>query len=201
MSEIIVLAFPEQHGAERVLAEIGRLQREKLIVVDDAATVVRGTDGKPKIKQATSLVGPGALGGAFWGMLIGLLFFVPFLGLAVGAITGALAGKFTDYGIDDTFIKEVSQSIEPGQSALFLLVREATMDKVLDALRPYGPQVIRTSLSKEQEARLREAFAPDGAAATQPADIAAAAPVAAAASNGESAPPAETTTPAQPASA
>jgi len=169
MSEIIVLAFPEQHGAERVLVEIDRLQREKLITIDDAATVVRGMNGKPKVKQATSLTGAGALGGAFWGMLIGLLFFVPVFGLAIGAITGALAGKFTDYGIDDNFIKEVSQSIEPGQSALFLLVREATIDKVLDALRPYSPNVIRTSLSNEQEAKLRDAFAPHGADADMPA--------------------------------
>jgi uncharacterized membrane protein len=158
MSELIVLAFPEAHGAERALAEIGRLQREQLIVLEDAATVTREGDGKPKVKQATSLVGAGAWGGAFWGMLIGLLFFMPWLGLAVGAVTGALAAKFSDFGIDDQFIREVQAKIQPGQSALFLLVRQATTDKVIDALRPYGPEVLRTSLSKEQEQKLRDAM-------------------------------------------
>ena len=132
--------------------------------------VWRDPDGKPKVQQATSLVGPGAWGGAFWGMLLGLLFFAPWLGLAIGAVTGALAGKFADIGIDDTFIRDVEQKITPGTSALFLLVRRATLDRVLAALQPYHPEVLQTSLSAEQEARLREAFggAPEGEAAPAP---------------------------------
>jgi uncharacterized membrane protein len=120
--------------------------------------VVRKQDGKAKVKQATSLVGAGALGGAFWGMLIGLLFFAPWLGLAVGAITGAIAGKASDVGVDDKFIKEVGESIEPGHSALFLLVVEATADKVLEGLQGFHPQVYQTSLSEEDDAKLRAAF-------------------------------------------
>ena len=158
MSSLVVLAFPDESGAQNVLTVVNDLQKQRLITIDDAATVVRGQDGKPKVKQATSLVGAGAWGGAFWGMLLGLLFFVPFLGLAIGAVTGALMGKFTDVGIDDKFIRDVGEKVKPGQSALFLLVREATMDRVLAALKPYGPEVLQTSLSTEQEARLREAF-------------------------------------------
>jgi uncharacterized membrane protein len=167
VSTLVVLAFPTESGAQQVLTAVDDLQRQRLITLDDAATVVRGQDGKPKVKQATSLVGAGAWGGAFWGMLLGLLFFVPFLGLAIGAVTGALVGKFTDVGIDDTFIREVEQKVQPGTSALFLLVREATMDRVLAALQPYHPEVLQTSLSAEQEARLREAFG--GAPETEPA--------------------------------
>ena len=111
-----------------------------------------------KVKQATSLVGAGAMGGAFWGMLIGLLFFAPWLGLAVGAASGALAGKMSDVGVDDNFIKQVGAAIQPGQSALFVLVREATTDKVVEALKPYGGEIIHTNLSSEDEARLKEAF-------------------------------------------
>jgi uncharacterized membrane protein len=168
VSTLVVLAFPTQEGAQQVLGVVGDLQRQQLIALDDAATVTRGGDGKPKVKQASSLVGAGALGGAFWGMLIGLLFFMPWLGLAVGAVTGALAGKFTDIGIDDNFIREVGQKIQPGTSALFLLVRQATMDRVLEALKPYNPEVLQTSLSAEQEAKLREAFgaAPEGESTT-----------------------------------
>src|SRR5580765_5666320 len=134
------------------------LQRQELITLDDAATVVQGHHGKPKVKQATSLVGEGAWGGAFWGLLFGLLFFVPVLGIAIGAVTGALMGKFTDVGIDDRFIRDVQRKVKPGQSALFLLVRESKPDRVLAAIEPYHPEVLQTSLSVEQERRLREAL-------------------------------------------
>jgi uncharacterized membrane protein len=158
VSTLVVLAFPTEGGAQNVLTVVNDLQKQNLIALDDAATVVRGQDGKPKVKQATSLVGAGAWGGAFWGMLLGLLFFAPWLGMAIGAVTGALAGKFADIGIDDKFIRDVEAKIPPGSSALFLLVRQATMDRVLEALKPYHPEVLQTSLSTEQEARLREAF-------------------------------------------
>ena len=158
MSTLVVLTFPNETGAEQALGTIRELQRQQLITLEDAATVRRGLDGKPKVKQATSLVGAGAWGGAFWGMLIGLLFFMPWLGLAVGAVTGALAGKFTDYGVDDNFIKQVEQKLQPGTSALFLMVRQVTLDKVVDALQPLQPEVLQTSLSAEQEQKLREAF-------------------------------------------
>ena len=120
--------------------------------------MVRTEDGKTKVKQVTSLTGAGALGGAFWGMLIGLLFFAPWLGLAIGAVTGAIAGKFTDTGIDDKFIKEVGETIEPGHSALFLLVSKVTMDKVQPTLEEFDATVIQTSLSDDQEAKLRDMF-------------------------------------------
>ena len=120
MSELIVFAFKTQTGAEEMRDALGKMQKEHLIELEDAAVVVRKEDGKTKVKQATSLVGAGALGGAFWGMLIGLLFFMPWLGLAAGALGGAIGGKFNDIGVDDKFIKEVGSTIEPGQSALFL---------------------------------------------------------------------------------
>jgi uncharacterized membrane protein len=158
MSELIVFAFKDETGAAEMSAAIQDLQKQQLITLSDAATVIRKEDGKVKVKQANSLVGAGTLGGAFWGMLIGLLFLAPWLGLAVGAVTGALAGKFTDYGIDDKFIKDVGETVEPGHSALFLLIADWTEDKVLDELKKYDPTVLRTSLSKEDEAKLRAAF-------------------------------------------
>jgi uncharacterized membrane protein len=135
------------------------LQKQELIKLEDAAVVVRRQDGKAKVKQASSLVGAGALGGAFWGMLIGLLFFMPWLGLAVGALSGAVAGHFTDVGIDDKFIKEVGNTIEPGQSALFLLIVQWTEDKVLSELDRFDAKVLKTSLSAEDEEKLKDAFA------------------------------------------
>ena len=159
MSELVVFAFDSETGAAELRDELVELQKQHLLTLEDAAVVVRKPDGKPKVSQATSLVGAGALGGSFWGLLIGLLFMAPWLGLAIGAATGALAGKFTDVGIDDKFIEEVGETVEPGHSALFLLVRDVTPDKVIEEVKKFNPTVLRTSLSKEDEAKLREAFA------------------------------------------
>ena len=158
MSELIVLAFDNETGAQAALSTLSNLQKQELLRLSDAATVVRKADGKVKVKQAVGLVGAGALGGAFWGMLIGLIFLVPWLGLAIGAISGAIAGKFSDIGIDDKFIKEVGATVEPGHSALFMLVEQMTDDRVLPELGKFHPTVLRTNLSTEDEAKLRAAF-------------------------------------------
>lgn len=158
MSELIVLAYKDEATARQAEAELDSLQKQQLITLSDAAMVTRREDGKVKVKQAHSLVGAGALGGAFWGMLIGLLFFMPWAGLAIGAITGAVAGKMSDIGIDDNFIKEVGQTIEPGQAALFLMVEKMTEDKVLPELAKQNPTVLRTNLSAEDEAKLKAAM-------------------------------------------
>ena len=160
MSDLVVLAFKDEGGASRFSSEIARMQKMQILQLDDAAIVTRNADGKAKVKQAHSLVGAGAFGGAFWGMLIGLLFWAPWLGLAIGAISGALAGKFSDIGIDDNFIKQVSQEIAPGTSAIFLMVTGSTPDRVLEELRGNPDvKVLQTSLSREAEERLREALA------------------------------------------
>lgn len=161
MSDLVVLAFDTESGAKEMSWKFEDLAKKHLVELEDAAVVVRKEDGNVKVKQANNLVGAGALGGAFWGMLIGLLFMAPWLGLALGAIGGAIGGKLTDVGIDDEFIKEVGENIEPGQSALFLLIRKATPDKLLDELKGADARVYQTSLTKEDEAKLKEAFAPE----------------------------------------
>lgn len=158
MSELIVLSFDSEQGAIAARDRLLQMQKQELITLADAAVVVRKPDGKPKVKQLHSLVGAGALGGAFWGMLIGLLFFAPWAGAAVGAIAGGIGGKLADVGVDDDFIKEVGNTIEPGHSALFLMVVRATEDRVIPELREMGATVLRTSLSLEDEEKLREAF-------------------------------------------
>jgi uncharacterized membrane protein len=92
--------------------------------------------------------------------LFGLIFFVPVFGMLVGAAAGALAGKYQDIGVDDKFIKEAGDTLQPGTSALFLLVREVIPDKVEDTLKKYkNVKVLKTSLTKEQEEKLRHALA------------------------------------------
>ena len=126
--------------------------------LSDAAIVTRKPDGKPKVKQLHSLVGAGALGGAFWGMLIGLLFLAPIFWGLFGALMGYIAGKAGDIGIDDKFIKQVGDSLEPGGAALFMLVIKATPDKVLEQMQKFGGEVYQTSLSNEDEEKLKKAL-------------------------------------------
>jgi uncharacterized membrane protein len=158
MSNLVVLAFETEDGALEMRDAMVTLQKQHIVELEDAAVVIRRADGKVKVKQAVSLVGQGALGGAFWGMLIGIIFLMPWLGLAMGALGGALGGKMADTGVDDEFIKEVGEKIEPGHSALFLLIRSATQDKLEEELKDYHATIIQTSLSNEDEARLRDFF-------------------------------------------
>ena len=166
MSDLIVVAFPGEDTADQVLNKLQALQKEHLIDLEDACVVVRDRNGKVHVKQAVNLVGleaaSGGAFGAFWGTLIGLLFLNPLAGLltgaAFGAGAGALSGMLSDYGIDDDFIRSLGETLEPGTSALFVLVRRVTLDKVLPELRPFGGKMIHTSLSTEQEARLRRAL-------------------------------------------
>ena len=158
MSELVVVAFDNATEADKLLDKLGKLEKEHLIALDDAAVVIRKANGKVKVKQAHGLVGAGAMGGAFWGMLIGLLFWAPWLGLAIGAVSGALAGKLSDVGIDDKFIKDVGSQIKEGHSAAFLLIGEGTPDKLMDEISGFNGTVLKTSLSKENEEKLKAAF-------------------------------------------
>jgi uncharacterized membrane protein len=166
MSDLIVVAFKGEDTADQVLNKLIALQKEHLIDLEDACIVVRDQKGKVHVKQAVSLIGVGAASGgawgALWGTLVGLLFLNPLAGLltgaALGAGAGALSGALSDYGIDDDFIRSLGSTIDPGSSALFVLVRRATLDKVLPELQPFGGTILRTSLSHEQEERLRQAL-------------------------------------------
>jgi uncharacterized membrane protein len=158
MSQLIVIAYPDEATAQQALGTLNRLSKEQLISLEDSAYVTRDMDGKPKLHQSQSVTGAAAAGGAFWGFLFGLIFFVPLFGLAIGAASGALAGKLTDLGIDDKFMKEVGDAIKPGTSALFLLVRSATADKVVPEMAQFGGEVIKTSLSTEKENELKAAL-------------------------------------------
>ncbi len=162
MTTLTAIKFNTPDGAEQVSGMLQDLQRQKLIIVHDAA-VVSWPQGKkkPRTHQLHNLASIGALDGAFWGMLFGLLFFVPLFGMAIGAAVGAFSGAFADVGIDDTFIKEVQSNVTEGTSALFLLTSNAVMDRVMEAVRAQGlqPELIASNLSQADEEKLRAAFA------------------------------------------
>jgi uncharacterized membrane protein len=158
MAHLVVLGLESPAKAEEVFDLAGDLARQELLQLQDAAYAYRDDKGKVRIHQAVSLTGAGAASGALWGTLIGLLFLMPVAGLAIGAGTGALAGKLADVGINDDTIKQIGGQLEQGRAAVFLLARSATVDKVIDAIKPYGPTVIQTNLTKDREEELVKAL-------------------------------------------
>lgn len=159
MSDLLVIAFDDEATGFQLRAELVKMQQEYLIALEDAVVVTR-EGGQIKLHQAVNLTAAGAAGGGLWGALIGLIFLNPLLGAAVGAGAGAIAGRFTDVGINDDFIRQASNAVAPGGSAVFLLVRSMTADKVLARIEEegYRGRVLRSSLSGADEERLREAF-------------------------------------------
>jgi uncharacterized membrane protein len=158
MSTLVAVVFNDESTAFEMRAALAKMQKQYLLEMEDAVVVTRDENGKTKLHQATSLTGTGAVGGAFWGMLIGLLFLNPLLGAVVGAGAGALSAKLTDIGIDDKMMKNIGESLKPGTSALFVLIRKATADKVLEGLKAFAGKgkVFQSSLNKDDEKALRE---------------------------------------------
>jgi uncharacterized membrane protein len=155
MSALIAVAYPDRETAEKVRQELVQATKEHLVQLEDAVVVEHLPDGKIKLHQAMSTTGVGAAGGAMWGGLIGLLFLAPLLGMAVGAASGAVAGKMSDAGVNDNFMKELGAKLEPGGAALIALGQSEARDKLVERIAPYGGHVIQTSLSTEDEERLR----------------------------------------------
>jgi uncharacterized membrane protein len=159
MSNLVAITFDNEHTAFEMRAALAKMQREYLIEMEDLVVVTRDGQGKVDLHQVVNLTATGAVSGTFWGALIGLFFASPFLGAAVGAGAGALTGKHSDYGISDSFMKELGESLKPGTSALFVLVRNSQPDKVLEGLAGFKGNVIKSSLPKEKEEKLRAALA------------------------------------------
>jgi uncharacterized membrane protein len=158
MSDLIIVAFPDEATAFAAGEALVDLQRQYLIEMEDVVVVTRGPDGRVQLNQSVNLTTGGAIGGGLWGTLIGMLFLNPLVGAAVGAGAGALVGRFSDMGIDDQFLKDIGQSLDKGGAAVGMLVRKITTDKVIERLEPFRNKgrVIHTSLSHAAEARLKE---------------------------------------------
>ena len=167
MSSMVVLGFDGVHTADEVLNKARSLQKEHLIDLEDACVVERDNNDKVHVKQAVNLTAMGAasggMWGALWGTLVGVLFLNPLAGMAIGGLAGAgagaLSGSLADYGINDDFVKKLGETIPRGSSALFVLVKSVTEDKVLPELGQYKPRVLKTSLSDEEEGKLKAAVA------------------------------------------
>ncbi|MDE1995981.1 MAG: DUF1269 domain-containing protein [Rhizobiaceae bacterium] len=167
MSELVVLGFDDADKADAVLNKLAQLEKEYLVDLEDSVIAVRDASGKVRLKQSVNLTAAaaasGGLSGAIWGTVVGLLFLNPLAGMvlggAFGAGSGALAGSMTDYGIDDDLIKSLAETIPVNSSALFLLIRKVQPEKVLEEFKGEHARILRTSLSPEQEERLRAVLA------------------------------------------
>ncbi|MFE2912761.1 DUF1269 domain-containing protein [Kitasatospora indigofera] len=159
MATLTVWRFPTATGADEALEILKRLQRQEVIKVEDGAVVSWPADArKPRTRHLGDMTGMGALGGAFWGFLLGAIFFVPVLGMAAGAASGALGGHLANLGIDDAFVQQVREKVTPGTSAVLVLTTDAVLDRIRPEFEGRHAELIRTNLSAEEEARLREAF-------------------------------------------
>ncbi len=159
MSDLVVIVYPTQDKAEEVRKRLFELQKEYIIKLADAVIATKSPNGEVHLHQVVNITASGAVSGSFWGLLIGALFLNPLLGVALGAAGGALGGALTDFGINDEFMKQLAESIHPGDAALFVLIREMTADKVLEQIKHFGGTVLKTSLTDEKEHALREALA------------------------------------------
>ncbi len=168
MTDMVVLAFDGVDTADNVRNKLIDLNNQYLLNLSQVVEVIRKEDGQVKIKDEHRLTSIGALGGAFWGLLIGLIFLVPAAGFVVGTVSGAIAGHFTKYGISKEYMSQIDAAIQPGQSALFILADNVKMDRVIPMLTEFHPKVLRTSLTTDQEEKLREAF---GGAGSTPMSV------------------------------
>ncbi len=155
MAHLLVITFDDAEEAGKVRETLRSVQKGGYLNLDDSAVVVKDEGGRIHIRDELDRgVKVGALGGGFLGLLIGGIFF-PVAGAVVGALAGGLLGSMADVGIDKKFIREVSEDLKPGTSALFLIVRDATPDVAVAALRPYKGTVRYTTLDPEAEKELR----------------------------------------------
>jgi uncharacterized membrane protein len=158
MSTLVAVAYPDVDTAQRVRSELVQATKEHLLDLEDAVVVEHRPDGKIKLHQAMSPAGAGAAGGALWGGLIGLIFLAPLFGMAIGAAAGGAAGKMTDVGVDDDFMKTLGAKLEQGGAALIVLGRAQSPERVIERVKPYGGEVIQTSLDPDQEEHLKAAL-------------------------------------------
>jgi uncharacterized membrane protein len=160
MSDLLVILFDDELKAEEIRLDLLKRQNEHLIDLDDAVVLVMKKNGKVRLHHFTHLTVGGAVSGGILGAFFGLILLNPVLvvlGLAAGAALGGVSGSSTHLGIDEAFMKELAGHLKPGASALGVLVREA-LGEVLEELKKFDGRVFRTSLSREDEARLEAAF-------------------------------------------
>jgi uncharacterized membrane protein len=155
MSNLVVISFEDEQQAAAALQTLRDQQKAGQIHINDTAVVRKDADGKVHVKnEVSSATEIGAVAGGALGLVLGFMF--PIAGIAIGAAGGAAVGAMLEKGVDGKFVKDVSQQLEPGKSALFVVFAQAN-PSVMQALKPYQGKVLQTTLSSDLEERLRRA--------------------------------------------
>jgi uncharacterized membrane protein len=161
MATLTAFRFDTVDGADSALGVVPMLQEQQLLAVLDAA-LVSWPKGKtrPSTRQVVLPTGTQLLDGTFWGLLFGLIFFVPVLDAGRRGEMDRLTSALSDVGIDENFIYQVRSKLTEGTSALFILSRDAVMDKINDAAKGKKPDLIAINLRRDEEMKLRNLFGP-----------------------------------------
>jgi uncharacterized membrane protein len=161
MATLTAVRFDTVSGADNALAVISMLHEQQVITVLDAA-LVSWPKGKnrPSTRQVVSPTGTQLLDGTFWGMLFGLIFFVPVLDTGRREETERLTSALSDVGINDNFIYQVRSKLTEGTSALFVLSRDAVVERIINASEGKKPDLITINLLRDEEMKLRNLFGP-----------------------------------------
>ncbi|MCY1138001.1 DUF1269 domain-containing protein [Actinoplanes sp. Pm04-4] len=154
MSDLIILGYQDHDTAVKAYEEVQRLQNDHIVDLSGLAVVTVDDKGRSHVDTPGKVVSGSATSGALWGTLIGLLFLAPIGGLIFGGALGALMGKLGKSGIDASFRERVQGMLTPGRAAVVIMTTKITEDKFASALKPYGGEVLQTSLSEEDEKEL-----------------------------------------------
>ena len=161
MADLIVVSFDDEFKAEQVRLDLMKMQHKHLIDLEEATVVVRKADGGVRLHHSQHFTVPGLVTGGFVGTLVGLMLFNPVLalfGMVTGAGLGAVVGALKEVGIDDDFMKNIATHLKPGTSALFILAKKAGPEKIVGELKRYDGKLLQTTLSHQDETRLRAAL-------------------------------------------
>ncbi len=159
MSTLVVLGYPNEAEATSAYRKILDLDKNLIVSLQSIAVIAKRPNGKYDVVTPSSQIGASAIWGLFWGVLFGLIFFVPVIGAALGAGIGALTGVVVKHGVDKDFQERVRDLLNAEDSAaVFMVVDEMTTDKFIQAIRPFGGDVLQTSLSFKDEEELKHAL-------------------------------------------
>lgn len=155
MSELIVIAYPEEGRAQQVMNLMLSLQSDKFLTLADAVCVTKDQHEKVKLHQSQHKTARGASWGAMAGLVAGSIFLTPLFGAGMGALIGGAAGRKVDIGLPDAFVKQVSAQLRPQSSALVLVINSINTQVVVPQLQQHGGVLLSSTLSPEDEAKLQ----------------------------------------------
>jgi uncharacterized membrane protein len=158
MSNILVITFEDEDQGLSVLRSLKSLANQDMLSLDDAAVITKDSKGKVQVKNMTEKnVAVGAVAGGLVGLALASFLF-PIAGIAIGAAGGAVLGKTLGNGVDKQFIKDVTEAITPGSSAILFIVSRENTGMLITALEPYSGKLYQTSFDSEVEEEIRKAL-------------------------------------------